>query len=40
MSKYEKDKKFYWLQIKEDFFEEDAIAWLEEQENGEKYYLF
>lgn len=40
MSKYEKDKKFYWLQIKEDFFEEDAIAWLEEQENGEKYSLF
>lgn len=40
MSKYEKDKKFYWLQLKEDFFEEDSIAWLEEQENGEKYSLF
>lgn len=40
MTKYEKDKKFYWLQIKEDFFEEDSIAWLEEQENGERYSLF
>lgn len=40
MTKYEKDKKFYWLQLKEDFFEEDAITWLEEQENGEKYSLF
>lgn len=40
MSKYEKDKKFYWLQLKEDFFDEDAITWLEEQENGEKYSLF
>lgn len=40
MSKYDKDKKFYWLQLKEDFFDEDAITWLEEQENGEKYSLF
>lgn len=39
MSKYEKDK-FYWLQLKEDFFEEDSLSWLEEQENGEKYSLF
>ena len=40
MGKYEKDRKFYWLQLKEDFFDEDAISWLEEQENGEKYSLF
>ena len=40
MSKYEKDRKFYWLQLKEDFFDEDAISWIEEQENGEKYSLF
>ena len=40
MSKYEKDRKFYWLQLKEDFFDEDSINWLEEQENGEKYSLF
>ena len=40
MSKYEKDRKFYWLQLKEDFFDEDAISWIEEQENGEKYSLY
>lgn len=39
MSKYDK-RKFYWLQLKEDFFENDTISWLEEQENGEKYALF
>ncbi len=40
MSKYDKDKKFYWLQMKEDFFEEDALNWLEDQENGKEYSLF
>lgn len=40
MSKYDKDKKFYWLQVKEDFFEEDALDWLEDQENGKEYSLF
>ena len=40
MSKYEKDRKFYWLQLKEDFFDEDSISWLEEQENGKEYSLF
>ena len=40
MSKYEKDRKFYWLQLKEDFFEEGAIDWLEEQENGVEYSHF
>ena len=29
MAKYDKDTKFYWLQLKEDFFEDDAIQWLE-----------
>lgn len=33
-------KKYYWLKLKEDFFEEDAIAWIEEQENGKDYCLF
>lgn len=33
-------KKYYWLKLKEDFFEEDAIAWLEEQEKGKDYCLF
>lgn len=35
-----KDKKYYWLKMKEDFFEEDTIQWLEEQENGKEYCLF
>lgn len=40
MAKYEKDRKFYWLQLKEDFFEEGAIDWLEEQDNGIAYSHF
>lgn len=41
MSKYDKETKFYWLQLKEDFFENDAIEWLEEQEpNGRDYAYF
>ncbi len=39
MAKYD-ETKFYWLQLKEDFFEEDAIEWLEEQPNGKEYCLF
>lgn len=39
MANYDK-KRFYWLQLKEDFFEDDAISWLEEQENGKDYVLF
>ena len=40
MSKYD-NTKFYWLQLKEDFFEDDAIQWLEEQEpNGRDYAYF
>lgn len=33
-------KKYYWLKLKEDFFEEDTIEWLEEQENGVYYSNF
>lgn len=33
-------KKYYWLKLKEDFFEEDTISWLEEQENGVYYSNF
>lgn len=41
MSKYDKETKFYWLQLKEDFFENDSIEWLEEQEpNGRDYAYF
>lgn len=40
MAKYN-DTKFYWLQLKEDFFEDDAIQWLEEQKpNGRDYAYF
>lgn len=39
MSKYN-NTKFFWLQLKEDFFEEDSIEWLEEQANGKEYSLF
>lgn len=34
------NSRFYWLQLKEDFFDEDAIDWLEEQPNGKEYSLF
>ena len=34
------DKKYYWLKLKEDFFEEDTLQWLEEQPNGKDYCLF
>ena len=33
-------KKYYWLKLKEDFFEDDTIEWIEEQPNGERYSLF
>lgn len=39
MAKYD-NTKFYWLQLKEDFFDEDSIDWLEEQPNGKEYSLF
>ena len=40
MARYDKNTKFYWLKLQEDFFENEALEWLEEQENGEKYSLF
>lgn len=33
-------KRFYWLKLKENFFDDEAIEWLEEQENGSTYALF
>lgn len=36
----ENNKRYYWLKLKENFFEEDTINWLEEQENGKEYCLF
>ncbi|MDT2687495.1 phage replisome organizer N-terminal domain-containing protein [Enterococcus gallinarum] len=35
-----KKKRYYWLKLKENFFEEDTIEWLEEQPNGKEYCLF
>lgn len=34
------DKKYYWIKLKEDFFEEDVISWIEEQEKGAYYSNF
>lgn len=33
-------KKYYWIKLKEDFFDDDAINWLEEQPKGKEYALF
>ena len=35
-----KIKRYYWLKLKEDFFDEDTMGWLEEQDNGKEYCLF
>lgn len=35
-----KAKRFYWLKLKEDFFDDDTIRYIEEQENGIKYSNF
>jgi len=34
------NKKYYWLKLKEDFFDDDTIEWIEEQDNGKEYCLF
>ena len=33
-------KRYFWLKLKEDFFQDEAIEWLEEQVNGKDYVLF
>lgn len=33
-------KRYYWIKLKEDFFDDDAINWLEEQPKGKAYALF
>ena len=33
-------KRYYWLKLKEDFFDDDTISYLEEQENGILYVNF
>jgi predicted phage replisome organizer len=39
MSEYD-NKRYFWLKLKEDFFDDDAISWLEEQNKGKEYALF
>ena len=39
MSEYD-SKRYFWLKLKDDFFDDDAIEWLEEQPNGKEYVLF
>lgn len=34
------NKKYYWLKLENDFFEDDTILYLEEQENGKDYVIF
>ena len=34
------NKKYYWLKLKDDFFDDDTIKFIEEQENGIKYSNF
>lgn len=33
-------KRYFWLKLKDDFFDDEAIDWLEEQKNGKEYVLF
>ena len=33
-------KRYYWLKLKEDFFDDDTISFIEEQENGVYYVNF
>ena len=34
------NKKYYWLKLNENFFDDDTITWLEDQENGKDYVIF
>lgn len=34
------EKRYYWLKLQENFFDDDTIDFIEGQENGEKYVLF
>lgn len=34
------NKRYYWLKLKDDFFEDDTVQWLEEQDNGKDYVIF
>lgn len=32
-----KEKRFYWIKLKENFFNDDSMIWLETQKDGYKY---
>ncbi len=34
------NKRYFWLKLNENFFEDDTIAWIEEQDNGKDYVIF
>lgn len=34
------NKRYYWLKLPEDFYDDDTIQWLMEQENGGSYVIF
>lgn len=34
------DKRYYWLKLPEDFYDDDTIQWIEDQENGPAYVNF
>ncbi len=34
------NKRYFWLKLDESFFDDDTIAWIEEQENGKDYVIF
>lgn len=34
------NRRYYWLKLNENFFEDDTIQWLEEQKNGKNYVIF
>jgi uncharacterized phage protein (TIGR02220 family)/predicted phage replisome organizer len=34
------NKRYYWLKLNDNFFEDDTIVWLEEQNNGKDYVIF
>lgn len=39
-SDFMSNKRYYWLQLNENFFDDDTISWIEEQESGKDYVLF
>ncbi|WP_373757847.1 phage replisome organizer N-terminal domain-containing protein [Jeotgalibaca porci] len=34
------NKRYFWLKLDENFFDDDTIAWIEDQENGKDYVIF